>query len=276
MKFDNMAALRDTLEQMETQQLDDMLLKELRQETPNGDLIRMIGSVLKERDKDTVPDIDANIRQAWERYQRKSRPVHKKRSCLNSLFVKAASLLLVLVALQVFVPQKAEAMNFFERFISWTEDVFSLINPAEAGEEKGVYVFRTDNPGLREVYDKVVELGVTVPVVPSWIPEGYELVECKVTEMPISNYLSARFACGSADFVYQLEIYTDNVTYDFCKDGTEIRVEEKNGIEYSILQNSDVLVAVWTRDNVQCCIAIDCQEDTLLRILDSIYTMEVN
>ena len=45
---------------------------------------------------------------------------------------------------------------------------------------------------------------------------------------------------------------------------------------YNITRNNDWWVAVWTKDNIECSIALDCQEETLRRILDSIYTMEDN
>ena len=40
MKIENKAALRETLERMETGQLDAMLLEELRKEAPDARLIR--------------------------------------------------------------------------------------------------------------------------------------------------------------------------------------------------------------------------------------------
>lgn len=274
MKIDNVAALRVTLEQMETQQLDALLLEELRKETPNGELIRLISSVLKERDKDIVPEIDDNIRQAWEQYQKKTQPVHKKPKYMNSFILKAASLLLVVVALMVMLPQEAKAMNFFDRFISWTEDVFSLISPAEAKNREEEYVFRTDNPGLQEVYDKVVELGVTEPVVPMWLPDGYELVECKLTDFQAQKYILATFSNGNKEVVYRLVIYSENITSIYPKDKKYIHLIEKNGIEYTLLENKNLLVASWTIENIECAISIDCQEDTLIQILESIYTME--
>ena len=274
MKIENVAALRNTLEQMETQQLDDLLLEELRKETPNGELIRLISSILKERDKESLPEIDANIQQAWERYQKKTKPVHKKPRYMNSLLLKAASLILVLLTLMVLMPQEAKAMNFFERFIAWTEDVFSLISPAEAKEQKEEYVFRTDNPGLQEVYDKVTELGVTVPVVPMWLPEGYELVEIKIQSTPTNTFLTAKFSKEISKIIYQINLYSDNVTREFYKDEANIRTEERNGIKHTIVCNNDLLVAVWAVENIECSIFIDCQEDSLDRILESIYTME--
>lgn len=274
MKIENVAALRETLEQMETQQLDDLLLEELRKETPNGELIRLISSILKERDKKIVPEIDANIQQAWERYQNKTQTVHKKPRHMNSLLLKAASLILVLLTLMVLMPQEAKAMNFFERFIAWTEDVFSLISPAEAKEQKEEYVFRTDNPGLQEVYDKVTELGVTVPVVPMWLPEGYELVEIKIQSTPTNTFLSAKFSKETSKIIYQINLYSDNVTRKFYKDEANIRTEEKNGIKHTIMDNDNLLVVVWTVEKIECTIVLDCPEDILNRILESIYTME--
>lgn len=272
MKIKNVAALQNTLEQMETQQLDDMLLKELRKDAPNGELIRLIGRVLKERDM--IPKIDATIQKAWERYQKKTQPVHKKPKIISSFLIKAASMLLVLFALVAMLPQESKAMNFFERFVAWTEDVFSFISPAEANEHKEEYVFWTDNPGLQEVYDKVVELGVTVPVVPMWLPAGYELVECEVENTIAKTYITATFSNGNTDIVYQVDIYADNVTYEYYKDFTSMKTEEKNGIQHTIMCNNDMLVAVWKVENIECSIGIDCQEDVMSRILESIYTME--
>ena len=274
MKFDTVAALRGKLEAMETAQLDDMLLEELRRDAPDGNTIRLISGILKERDQEQMPWLNDQIHQAWAQYRGSIKPDRKKGKRVNSFLLKAASVLLVLAALAAAVPQKAEAWNIFERLIAWTEDVFSLTSPAEeAGRE--AYAFQTDNPDLQEVYDRVTELGITAPVVPSWIPEGYELVECKVSESPTTNCLYASFSNGGTELLYQMNSYADNVSYEFYKDAISTRIEEKNGIDHTIIQNEDVMVALWTVDNIQCSIFIDCQEETLLRILDAIYTMEV-
>ncbi len=271
MKCNNIAVLRETLERMEIQQLDDMLLEELRKEPPDGELVRLIVSVLKERD--VIAEIDTNIQLAWEQYQRKTQPVHKKRKWVNSWIGKAATIVLVLFTLFALLPQEAKAMNFFERFIAWTEDVFSLISPADSKTREAGYVFRTDNPGLQEVYDTAVELGVTVPVVPMWLPEGYELVECEVDKTPVDDFLMATFSNGTNEIVYEINVYSDNVTCEYYKDKTESSVIEKNGIRHTIIDNEDLLVVVWTVENIEYFIGIDCQEEVLNRILNSIYTI---
>ena len=253
-----------------------MLHEELRKEQPDGQLIRLIGSVLRERERDTLPEITPEIQKAWEQYQEKTNPQQSATKRVRTYVVRAASLILVLLTLAALLPKQAEAMNIFERFIAWTSDVFSLLSPSERGKQEDTYEFRTDNPGLQQVYDKVTELGVTVPVVPSWLPEGYALKECHVTETPAKTYLFVSFFNGITDAVYELSIYNGNVTSVYSKDANIVRVVEMNNIEHTMMHNNDFLVAVWTTENIECAISIDCKEDELNRILKSIYTMEDN
>ena len=274
MKTENMTVLRDTLGAMETPQLDALLLEELRKEAPSGERIRLISSILRERDRGLVPQIDDNACRAWEAYLEKSAGAKPKPGRVKPILVKASSLILVLLTLMAFLPQKAEASNFFRRFIAWTEDVFSFASSREETAPGEAYVFRTDNPGLQQVYDQVAGLGITDPVVPMWLPEGYELVECEIVNTPVKKYVSARFFDGNTYIVYQLDVYSDNVTYEYYKEDSEVQEFELNDVTYRLFRNKDLWVAVWTIDNIECSLFIDCHEDVLQRILESIYTEE--
>ena len=276
MKFDTVAALREILERMETQQLDTMLHDELRKEQSDGQLIRLIGSVLRERERDTLPEITPEIQKAWEQYQEKTNPQQSTTKRVRTYVVRAASLILVLLTLAALLPKQAEAMNIFERFIAWTSDVFSLLSPSERGKQEDAYEFRTDNPGLQQVYDKVTELGVTVPVVPSWLPEGYDLKEFLLEKAPDVIFITATFSNDRTDAVYQLNVYNGNITSAYSKDTKVIRVVEMNNVEHTLMHNNELLVAVWATENIECAINIDCEEEELNRILKSIYTMEDN
>ena len=276
MKIENMAALRDELEQMETPQLDAMLLEELGKEPPNAELLHLISSILKERDRELIPTVDANIQQAWEQYQRKTQQVYREPKPISKILVYAASFLLVILVLVALLPQEAEATNFFQRIIAWSEDVFSFINPVDKTIQEETYVFHTDNPGLQEVYDKVTSLGITIPVVPTWLPDGYELVECELIENPTKKHLTVEFSNGNTTAVFLLKFSFNNVTSTYYKNGEILRKVEMHGITHTILRNQDLLTAVWTTDNIECSISIDCPEDTLIWILESIYIMEDN
>ena len=273
MKFNNMTALRETLERMETRQLDEMLCMELKKDLPDGQLVRLIGSVLKEREKDMVPEIETDVQTAWEQYQQDTK-VYRKPRFQSSRLAKVACLILVLLAFLLLMPQEANARQFFQRIITWTEDVFSLVSPGENQGRDAAYEFRTNNPGLQEIYNQVTELGVTTPVVPMWLPEGYELVKCSINSLPTKKCIIAVFSNEFSEIVYQIDIYSGIVTHEYSKRDTTVKEYEINGITYTFFQNHELLVAVWTVENIECSILADCPEDVLIRILESVSIME--
>lgn len=264
--------LQSMLEQMETVQLDEMLRSELQKEQPDAYAVQLILAVLQEREKGYPVEIDPGIEQAWQEYIGKTSG--KAKGPVRSVLLKVASFAVILAVLFLAMPQQVEAESIWERLIRWTDSVFELFSPDDRSAEAAEYVFQTDNPGLRQVYDAVVELGVTDPVVPMWLPEGYELVECKKSISPAKTYIFATFENGNSPIVIKIDLYKTSISNEYYKDKTSIDVVEMAGTIHNIMMNNDTWVVVWIRDNIECSISIDCQEDMLYQILRSIYTME--
>jgi hypothetical protein len=143
-------------------------------------------------------------------------------------------------------------------------------NPRESITDLN-YTFTTDNPGLQQVYDAVVELGITEPVVPMWLPEKYHVIELDRKETPMSKYIWATFSDDKSLIVYKLNIYQGEPAHQYYKDDTHYEKYEQNGIVYYITQNNGWWTAVWTKENIECVLSLDCQEETLRRILRSIH-----
>lgn len=278
MQQSNLTSIRELLEQMPTEQLDELLNTELEKENPDGNAVRLILDILRRREKDYPVEITPGIRQAWKKYRHNVARIQKEsakpRRIGGWVARVATTAAIFLVILAAIVPQQAEAEDFWEKLARWTDDIFAFVNPyaEEVPEEK--YVFQTDNPGLQQVYDAVVELGVTEPVVPMWIPEGYALVEFEVTSVPTKNYVYARFLNNNNEFVLNINIYHTDAAHAYYKDNTQVDSFEKNGMLYNILRNKEMWIVIGSKDNIECSFAIDCQEDTLYKILTSIYTME--
>lgn len=274
MKKNNLTYLRTTLDEMSTPKLADLLQEELHKEPVNEQNVRMILRVLEEREPDKPIEPGPETEAAWNRYLQQTatssvKPVRKKNRVLRVASIVAALLLL----LEAF-PQEAEAKNIFDRLISWTDSIFELLNPGDAENKQTEYVFETDHPGLQQVYDAVVELGVTEPVVPMWMDKSYELVFCEIINTPIKRGVSATFSDGKIDVGVKVDIYSENISNEYYKDETVVNSFEKNGTTHHVMRNNDLWVVVWVRDNVECSIAMDCQEDTLYQVLESIYSME--
>ena len=266
--------LRGMLNRMDTWQLDAMLRAELEQEQPDGDAVRILLSVLEDREKNMEAETGPEVEEAWQTYiaRSNSAPAGGPRGVL----VKAASVGIVLVFCLTLMPQKAEAENIWDRIVRWSGSVFELFSPDESRTSQDAYVFRTDNPGLQQVYDTLVAQGVTEPVVPMWIPEGYDLVECKVDYMDARTQVQATFLDSKRTLGLLFTIYDSNLPARYYKNVDSEGIYEYNGTVFNLIRNEGQWVVVWEKDNVECSIAVNCQEEMVYQILRSIYAMEEN
>lgn len=267
----NNTSLRESLEKLSTSELDAMLRTELEKEMPDEYAVRLILKVLRERETGYPIEVNDRIQKAWIDYEEKT---SQKVPPRGKAILKAAAVLLTCGLLLFTLPQEASAGSFFNRIAEWTESIFELFSPGDSGNVQKEYVFRTDNSGLQELYDTVTELGVTVPVVPMWLEDGYELVDCKVTSSPTTTKVLATFVFEDKTVTFEINIYTQNIAREYHKNTPDAGKYERNGISHYVFQNEGLWTVVWTRDNIECSIFIECQEAILHQVIDSIYTME--
>ena len=274
MKNDNLIYFRSVMEQMTTEQLDELLHEELTKAAPNGEVVRQALNILEDREKDIPVEMTPEVAVAWKNYCDTEDPVQSRPVSRSSRILKTASVAAVLAVLVIALSQPAAAKSFFERLLGFTGNFFQLISPGDDGVSSDEYIFQTNNPGLQEVYDAVVELGITDPVVPMWLPEGYELVECNASEARKHKHAYAEFTDGSNALVLKVYTYSKNVSNEYNKDMSQVETLEIEGRIHNVVSNRKLWMSIWTTENIECTIAIDCQEDIFYKILKSIYTME--
>lgn len=267
------AGLRESLEQLETAKLDELLRMELKKETPDVDAVRLIMSILEQRDKATVRELTPREQAAWQRYQQRMEVLVKKPQLPGNFLTAAASLLVIVGLLFAVVPQQAQAETFWQMLQRWSSTVLSYFGREDQFRQME-YVFETDNPGLQQVYDAVVEMGITDPVVPMWLPEHYELVEFEVQKTPALQGVHTRFYYEGSDILYKVNLYIEDTTHLFFRDDAHSETYEKNGMTYNITRNNNRWLVIWTKNNIECSLTLDCPEDTLRKILGSIYVTE--
>ena len=273
MKKDNMISIREFLEQLPTEQLDGMLKTELEKQPPDAQNVRLILSILKQRDAALQPTITPGVQSAWERYEREEVNIPKPRRTRNAL-LRAASIVLVIGLALLAIPREATAQVFFSKLFRWTDSILEFFAPETVNENQLVYEFKTDNPDLQQVYDAVVKIGITEPVVPTWLPEGYELVECVENITSQKEGLRAVFANEGEHVILQFDMYELDVSHRYYKDESEFIEYETNGIFHTCMRNDNRWSVIWINRSAECFLTIDCQEDTLYQILDSIYVTE--
>lgn len=267
---------------METQDLAEILRTELGKECPDRDVALGILNILEERDTKGPLREDIDVDAVWERFLARREQfsaaieacVPKKRP--RRWIPKAAVAAVLVAALLLVAPPVLGAENIFELVGRWTQDIFMLIDPAATvTQPQEEYVFKTDHPGLQQLYDTVVEQGITQPIVPMWVPEECELEELKVTTAPTGIKIYARLVSNNGYIAVTYKGYL-NKTHD------QYTIDEGDGIEYEfggtkhyITPNEDAWIVAWSVDGDACSIITTYNEENLYRILDSIYAEEV-
>lgn len=275
MQSNNVTSIRQMLEQMPTEDLREMLDQELHAETVNDDSVRLLLSILRERRKTVTVEMTPNLERAWEKYQQDTDEIWKgsRRSrIIRSWVSRAAAAAAVLAVLLIpIVPKEAGAESLWEALVRWTTEIVEFFGPEDNEHRYIEYEFSTDNPGLQQVYDAVVELGVTDPVVPMWLPEGYELDEFWVDDTPAVTKVYSRFICQDKELVFCVDIYNADVSRIYQKDEALVNKYEYGGVKHYILNNNKNISVVWNWEDIECSLSSDLQEDTLHQILKSIY-----
>ena len=272
MKLHKKNGLRPELEAMDTHELNLLLQQEAAKPPAQIDeeLARQIWMALEQREAELMPD-DPAVQAAQDKYRAgcKTVPRRKPNRWVLRTCVAAAALCLLLTA----IPRASGENLLVEFFKRVREDVVAFFR-ADEEDNRHIPDDVIEHPGLEELRQTVEEYGVTVPVVPSWIPEGYELKDIKTVQYPSKIKISACFKTDSREMFLYYDIYGTSVTTEFIKDATACDPFEAAGVKHYIYINNEMQYALWDRDNVKCSIVADCREESLRKILASIYNME--
>ncbi len=258
-------------------QLQTLLHTQLKTEPVDGDLVRLILAVLKAREPAAEPEISKESMAAWDAFkencaQDRQRVADRPSPGSRNWLLKTAAALAVVAVLIFAIPAVSGAENVAEMFSRWTDSIFDFFRPEAV---QPAYVFETDHPGLQELYDTVTSYGITQPVVPMWLPEGYVLGEIKVINTPTKIRLYAIFTNSDKKIVFTVDIYGADVPHKYETEEKVIKKIEIDEIIHNVENNVDACVAVWTRDNLKCSLTADRQEE-LYTMLKSIYKSEVS
>ena len=169
----------------------------------------------------------------------------------------------------------ARAESLFDILFRWTSSVFEFFTPEQDASNPPVeIVFKTDNPGLQQLYDKVTELGVTELVVPMWLPEGFVLSELRDNPMPGGRKVHVEFENGKDMILITYRISTD-ASPKVEKEETGVEVFEAGEVSHFIVDNDGNLSVTWTVDGVECVMNANVSKEDIYSIIISIYRSEL-
>ena len=231
---------------MTTAQLDELLQAELRKDLPNEEVVLPILEILENR----------------ERKPRKK----------NTWIVGVAAVAAVFALFITIVPKTVGANSLWDAVLHMTESVVQFFAPVDSTDPAETdYVFETNNPGLQQLYDKVVSLGITDPVVPMWLPDGYELVELKDYSFNSYEKFLQVYEHDSEKLVIVYIISNEISTTQYEYIPEQVEVYEAGRIGHAITENTGNWAVTWVSNNVEGLITANVSKENLYRIIDSIY-----
>lgn len=266
--------LRRELEKLPEVRLQEMLQTETAKDIPDDALVLLILSILEERDRDTPVELSPKERAAWKKYRKRVKNrAGKPMRALGRMAAVAASLVVVFAIVLAAMPQEAQAGSLFDVLARWTDSLFEFF---DSGSDSSLvnYTYQTNNAGLQQLRDTVVEHGGTEQAIPMWLPEGSELISLEVDELTHTTVVSALFKDEGKDIVIKTDIYATAEPREFYKNMENPEDWEMFSNSHYVAQNREQWSAAWAKENTECFITLECREDVLVKILRSIYVME--
>lgn len=262
--------------EMSTPELDQQLQRELLKEEPNQEVVLGILRILQEREKEYPIQVTNHVQDAWDRYREKtvrSRKPNRKRMWFARAAAAAAVIGIVILAM----PRTVGAESLWDVLVRWTESVFEFFSPEQDATDPTVtHTFHTEHPGLQQVYDKVTELGATEPVVPMWLPKGFELTELKTVQMIDGHKVRAFFCDDNRSITVSYRVSASIIASEYRKEETGVEAYDFLNVSHFIMDNSENLLITWTVDGVECSVNTDIEREEVYKLIDSIYRTEIS
>lgn len=273
MDFLKNTQLPQAFAELDVHQLNQLLQQEVAKPTSeiNEEKVLSILSLLEQKEVEAEVVNEAALQAACEKYRVGCKQTTRRKP--RKMFFKVCAAAAILCVLLTAIPRASGESLLSQFFKKITDEVVAFVCPDQADNQHAPS-YETAHPGLQKLYDEVSRYGIEAPVVPSWVPAEYEQTEIKVEPFPSKIRIHASFRSDHKEIMFYYEIYSATVTHEFLIDNAECELYETAGIVHNIYTNSKKRFGLWEHDNVKCSIVVDCQEENLTKILDSIYNME--
>ena len=197
-------------------------------------------------------------------------PVARKRS--NSGLWKRGLVAAVAAICILFIGNSitASALGFdlFAIIAKWTQETFHF---GHAGQPDGT---NAPSPNFAHpcasLEDALIENKVTLALVPTWMPGGYEEYDIKTVENPMQRQFVAHYKSGDNSIRIRITDYLNTHPAQIEQSESLIEVYRSNGIDYYIFDNYDQLKAAWINGNYECSVAGPISVSEIKKIIDSI------
>lgn len=161
----------------------------------------------------------------------------------------------------------AAKFNLWETIAKWTQETFHW---GISKEDKDFIPTKYENSPCIDLQDILRQNDIPPNLVPTWLPDGFELSEMQMDEHPNRRIVYAQFENGDRCIVIQILDYLDENPVQFEQSGREVQTISPNGVQYYIFNNIDATQIVWTIDHYECEIGGAFSQDDARKMIASI------
>ena len=187
------------------------------------------------------------------------KPARRMPRWARALTATAAVLVILFVGS---ITVEAMGFNIWKAVVQWTQETFHF------GDWGGS---DTDNKlQFDSLQDALAQGNVPVSLVPTWIPDGYELVDIVVEQTPKRKAYRAQYTDGEKDLKITVHDYLDESPVYVEQSEGLTEEYEVFGITYYLFSNLEHNRAVWLYESYECEVFGDVMIEELKLMIDSI------
>ena len=262
---------------MATEELEEILRADSQSpegQESDGELLLYVMGVLAHRKRNS-DNPGKTAQQAWESFEEhylpKEEETHiaqsnRKAPCFRR-WVAVAAVVAVLVA----VPFTASALTWDEIWnavATWAKNTFSFTSNPDATQ--ATEPSPTNFDGYESLRQALAETDQASYLVPSWIPNGYELKDIRTDETPFQKNYIAFFINGDHDFKITIKSYIESDPEKIEINEDLIETYTASGTDYYIFSNNKRNRAVWLKESYECNISGDLTIEEIKTMIESI------
>lgn len=186
-------------------------------------------------------------------------------------FLKILPIAAALVLLFGSVSAQAFGFDLFGALARWTAEIFHI------GSDEvphAAITLRSLAEGESANYDSLQEaveaFGITEPVVPTWVPERFELRNVTAVNQKNKIFICAEYLCGN-EFLQIRYNELDANSNTVEKEHQSVSTHSSGNIQHYLLSDLGWTKAIWQNGSLECCIAGNAFEQEMMDMIDSVY-----
>ena len=265
---------------MNTEELEEILrldCESCEDEESDTELLFYVMEVLAQRKKNSNTQ-EITAQQAWESFQSNyltseyeaSSPVSKESKASARPWLRRMVAAAAVIAILVCIPVAASAFGWkdiWNAVATWAKETFSFVTSKHLESNEPSPENAKKYSSLQQALEM---MGENVNIVPSWVPDGYKLIDITIGESPKQRSYNAFYRKGETSLTIYVMAFlaTDSSMVEIGEDPLEIY--EVSGVKYYIFTNIDKKQIIWHTDSYECSISCELTMEEIKMMIDSI------